>query len=435
MHNFFGEGLRNMIFILIPMFVEAVAIRDFMDITAARKYQKRQYYACWYVVCVMCVCAMGYVEPNHLMEYAIFAIFILASVWVLYDVKPTRMILIALGIIAVRVAFELFFSVRMLELLGVKVSAEGQEAVYTFFINLAPKTTLMLVLKAMRGLVGYRRIKGLRKSDVCFTLLVTFVFIRMFWLLFAESLHSGKVSIWNAYFLTGLIILNISIFHIMNRMQEYYEHETELRDINSRMRVEMENIQAVKETHAKIRRISHGITNHLFAIETLLRNKQYKEAEEYLAKVNKTVEQDMLPIHTNNVVIDAILNQKYTMATSKNIRMHFDIQDLQDCKVDVMAMVSLLSHGLNNAIEACEKVEGDRLIELRILNEERELIISIENTVEQDVVITDSAIPTTKKDQENHGIGLESIKTIVEQFGGQIFLESANKMFKLLIVL
>ena len=143
----------------------------------------------------------------------------------------------------------------------------------------------------------------------------------------------------------------------------------------------------------------------------------------------------MLPIHTNNVVVDAILNQKYTMATSKNIRMYFDIQDMQDCKVDVMAMVSLLSHGLNNAIEACEKVEGDKVIELRILNEERELIISIENTVEQDVVITDSAIPTTKKDKDNHGIGLESIKNIVEQFGGQVFLESANKTFKLLIVL
>ena len=435
MHNFFGEGLRNMIFILIPMFVEAVAIRDFMDITAARKHQKRQYYACWYVVCVMCIYAMGCVGPNYLMQYGIFVAFVLSSVWVLYDVRPIRMMMIAIGIVAVRVIFEQIFSVRMLELLGVEVSMKGQAAVYAFYVNLAPKTTLMLVLKAMRGLVGYRRIKGLKRGDIVFTLLVTAVFMRMFWLLFAESLHSGEVTIWNAYFLTGLIILNIAIFHIMNRMQEYFEHETELRDINSCMSVEMENIQAVKETHAKIRRISHGITNHLFAIETLLRNKQYEEAEEYLAKVNKTVEQDMLPIHTNNVVVDAILNQKYTMATSKNIRMYFDIQDMQDCKVDVMAMVSLLSHGLNNAIEACEKVEGDKVIELRILNEERELIISIENTVEQDVVITDSAIPTTKKDKDNHGIGLESIKNIVEQFGGQVFLESANKTFKLLIVL
>lgn len=435
MYNFFSGNSWNLIFSLIPMFVEAVAIRDFMDITAPRKYQKRRYYVLLFLACVMCICAMECVEANALMEYGIFAAFILASLWILYKPRVSGLVLITIGICVVRIAFEQIFSIRTLETLGVDVVMTGKESFNAFFMKMAPKTTLMLMIKAMRGIVGYRRIKGLRCEDICFTLLVTFVFMRMFWLLFSECLHAGVISRWNAYFLAGLLILNIAIFHIMNRMQEYYEYEVELREINSHMRVEMENVQAVKETHAKIRRISHGITNHLFAIETLLRNKQYEEAEQYLAKVNKTVEQDMLPIHTNNVVIDAILNQKYTLATSKNIKMYFDIQDMQNSKVDVTTMVSILSHGLNNAIEACEKVEGDRVIELRIINEEHELIISIENTVEQDVMIVDNTIPTSKKDKENHGIGLESIKNIVDQCDGQFFLESANRTFKMLVVL
>ena len=435
MDIFLFKSLRNILFALIPMFVEAVAIRDFMDITAARKYQNRAYYACWYIVSVLYIYAVRGLAPNFLIEYGIFAAFILASVWLLYATKPVGIFLITFGIIAVRVAFEAFFSIRMLETLGVEVHMQENVAVYAFFIDMAPKTTLMLMLKAMRGLVGHRRIKGLKRGDIVFTLFVTLIFMRMFWLLFSESLHAGRITPWNAYFLVGLVILNIAMFHIMNRMQESYEREAELREIDSHMRLEMENVQVVKETHAKIRRISHGITNHLFAIETLLRNKQYEEAEQYLAKVNKTVEQDMLPIHTNNMVIDAILNQRYTLAASKGIRMYFDIQDLQNCKVDVTTMVSLLSHGLNNAIEACEKVEGDKVIELRIINEENEMIISIENTVEQDVVIADNTIPTSKKDKENHGFGLGSIKSIVEQCGGQLFLESANKTFKLLIVL
>ncbi len=434
MDVFFEDGLKNLVFVLLPMMVEAEGIRDFMDIAAPRRFQKQRYYFIWYIVCVICLFAMECVTKLYPVEYGILIAFILVSLSVLYNTHTLRTLLITMGIIAVRVLFELIFSVRLLESLGMEVSMQDNIAVYAFFINMAPKTTLMLLLRAARGMVGCARIKGLQWKDFGLAMLVTFVFLRMFWLVFTECLHTGEVSSWNGYFLTGLLILNVSLFHLMNRLQSYYQNETELQEMNARMRIEMENIQAVKETHAKIRRISHGITNHLFAIETLLKNKQYAEAEKYLQKVNKTVEQDMLPIHTNNVVVDAILNQRYTLASSKNIKMHFDIQDLQICKLHETTLVSLLSHGLNNAIEACEKVKGDRIIELQIINEENELIISIENTVEQNVKIDHYPLPTTKRDKENHGIGLESIKSIVEQCKGQVFIESENNTFKLLIV-
>ncbi len=369
MDIFFENGLKNFIFTLLPVLVETEAVRDFMDISAPRKYQKQRNYFIWYIICLTSLYVMEYIAPTYLAEYIVFILFVFLSIKSLYKAGVVRALLIAFGMTFAKVVFEQIFSVHLLEIIGIDIAVQDKTAIYTFFMNMAPKTTLMLLLRITRGMVGYCRIKGLKWKDIGFALLVMLVFMRMFWLIFSASLHTGEISAWNAYFLTGLLILNISMFHMMNRLQEYYKHEIELREMNSHMRVEMDNILAVKETHAKIRRISHGITNHLFAIETLLRNRQYEEAEQYLAKVNQTVEQDMLPIHTNNVVIDAILNQKYTLASSKNIKMHFDIQDLQKCKVHEITMVTLLSHGLNNAIEACEQVRGDKIIELQIFSQ------------------------------------------------------------------
>ena len=93
---------------------------------------------------------------------------------------------------------------------------------------------------------------------------------------------------------------------------------------------------------------------------------------------------------------------------------------------------TLLGNLLDNAIEACLKVDNDkRYISLWIMPTVGTMSIIIENSVSDKVEIVRNtvALRTTKSNKRLHGIGLESVKSIVEKYDGEIALSCTENVF------
>ena len=75
---------------------------------------------------------------------------------------------------------------------------------------------------------------------------------------------------------------------------------------------------------------------------------------------------DALAVHSNNPVVDAILNQKYAQACELGIQVDFAINDLAEFPLSNKETVVVLSNLLDNAIEACKTQKGTRLIRVKI---------------------------------------------------------------------
>ena len=84
----------------------------------------------------------------------------------------------------------------------------------------------------------------------------------------------------------------------------------------------------------------------------------------------------------------------------------------------------------DNAIEASGKVNGDRLIKLDIFQKKSYLVVRIQNTVDGNVLADNPELKTTKKDNKNHGVGLNTIKDIVKRYNGIFETEEENNMFQ-----
>lgn len=429
------HAIPHLQMIFLPRILEAIAIREFMDIVVVRRYKRQVYYIIWYPVFVLWLYAVSLLaipEPAELLVNMLFSLF---TVSLLYTGSKVQYLAVAVIEIAGNKLFDIFMTQGYALLFHIDIKSVAANSVELFGVIMLTKLTEMLLVKIMRGIVGCRRIKGLKNEDYFLYFLMPIVSVVVMNLLFADCVRHGTMSDILMYAMLGIVVLDIAIFHMMHRMESYYKSESNLRVLYSQATAQMENIAAVEQTHKRLRQISHGITTQLSAIETLLRHHKYQEAEDYLKSITDTVEQDMLPIHTNNVVVDALLNQKYILAHAKGIKMQFDIQDLQNLRIRTTDMVSILSNGLNNAIEACQAVEGNRMIELKIINGDSELLISIQNTVRQDIAIEGSLIPTSKADKFHHGLGLEGINAVVKRYNGTLFLECENRIFKLIAVI
>ena len=80
-----------------------------------------------------------------------------------------------------------------------------------------------------------------------------------------------------------------------------------------------------------------------------------------------------------------------------------------------MDLCSVLCNSLDNAIEACQRVEPDNdkniVIDLSLSNQYIETNIC--NTMKEEK-INSNLLETIKVDKEKHGIGMTSMKTVVK---------------------
>ncbi|MEZ3514546.1 MAG: ATP-binding protein [Lachnospiraceae bacterium] len=114
--------------------------------------------------------------------------------------------------------------------------------------------------------------------------------------------------------------------------------------------------------------------------------------------------------------------------------MTFVINDLSELTMPEEDLVTLLTNLLDNAIEACEKLDPsnmsiDRIIQFKMIWETGQLVLSIRNPVSSPVRIKNNTIVTSKKDSIQYGIGLSNVDFVIKKYGGTSIIACENGWF------
>lgn len=96
--------------------------------------------------------------------------------------------------------------------------------------------------------------------------------------------------------------------------------------------------------------------------------------------------------------------------------------------VGIKKRCTIISNLLNNAIEACEKIQEDkRIIEFKIAGYNSQIFISVCNSYDMESIINQKQkFITTKEDKLNHGIGLENVRRTVKKYDGDMRISQEN---------
>ena len=169
--------------------------------------------------------------------------------------------------------------------------------------------------------------------------------------------------------------------------------------------------KVISANYYKERKKTHEYKNHMSCIAGMLKEGEIEEAEEYVSGITGELKKDPNLIDTNNLAVNIVLNTKYQEATSKNIMVILQVNDLSNIKIKNDDIVVILANMLNNAIEACDNLKSNRKIWIKIIDEAKMTIISVKNTKEQRIF--DKMLRTTKPNKEEHGFGIKNIQEIV----------------------
>lgn len=234
----------------------------------------------------------------------------------------------------------------------------------------------------------------------------------------------------------GMVGMNVFVYYLINSIieREAKLHEKELFEVQVKNQMDM--YRSVSDNFEKQKRKSHEFKNHILCIEGLLKEQQYTELEKYVKEISLNLSSEKNAINTNHAIINAILNTKYQEAIKKRIVFVCKVNDLSNIKMEDEDIVVILANLLNNAIEACERCEGKKILKLKFIKEEKDIVLSVKNTFEQPIIFENNEIVTSKVlAPEEHGVGIKNIIKIVEKYGGSYVIHSEEEEFSFSILI
>lgn len=179
----------------------------------------------------------------------------------------------------------------------------------------------------------------------------------------------------------GMVSINLVMFVLLKYISAREKQYNQMKILQERNKEKMQAYYEFSEDYAQKKRMVHDYNNQIHCIQGLLRQNKYREAEEYADKLTEILIDGREVIDVNNTVLNVVLNQKYRLAKSKDIALYFQVNDLSGLWMKEQDVVILLSNLLDNAIEACEKLDCNKVIRLKLVKEKQQMVLSVQNPV------------------------------------------------------
>lgn len=190
-------------------------------------------------------------------------------------------------------------------------------------------------------------------------------------------------------------------------------------DLITKHCMEVENI------YNQMRGWRHDYHNHIQAMKAYYTLEQYADINEYLNKLDKDLTSVDTIIKTGNVMIDAILNSKISLASSMEIYINAKAIVPKELNISEVDLCVIIGNLIDNATEACNKLsnQNDRVIRIYIDILKEYLYISISNAMDgnlKDYLSSKGA---------NHGFGLMRVDKIVGKYNGHLNRQHEEGIF------
>lgn len=188
--------------------------------------------------------------------------------------------------------------------------------------------------------------------------------------------------------------------------------------------------EEVENMYRQTRGWRHDYRNHIQTMKAYLSMGRYEELAEYLDQLDMDLSQVDTVVKTGNVMVDAVLNSKISVARAKQIAVDAKARVPQHMSVAEVDLCVILGNLLDNAIEACMGIEEEsqRFIRIYIDVLQGQLYLYVLNATAGILKRWGNSYLSTK-DSREHGYGLMRMDRVVEKYHGYLDRQDEEGVF------
>ncbi|MCH5342932.1 MAG: GHKL domain-containing protein [Acetatifactor sp.] len=225
--------------------------------------------------------------------------------------------------------------------------------------------------------------------------------------------------------------LTVAMYLMIFRHIAQSDHANRMKQLQANEKFLQAQIDSYKKMGENARQTRHDFRHHSMVVAEYAKNKDYQAILSYLSeydeKEREKYQEDFCRNHATDMVLSAYANR----CEQNGIEISADVWLEETEGVSDYDLVTILANILENAVNGCMEIEGDRRIEISIGLKGRKLVMVCKNTCAPDILF-EKGLP---KNREREGIGVESILNTVAKYSGVVDFSASDGIFVCRVVL
>lgn len=216
-----------------------------------------------------------------------------------------------------------------------------------------------------------------------------------------------------------LFVSNVIVFLVYEFTLKIHRRNIELEIEQQKENATAEYYELLNQQNENTKIVIHDIKRHLNTIKTLAPGND-NSISNYIESIIGEFSINNPIDYCNHALVNIITNRYKKICDESGIKLNIDIRNTQINFMIEPDITALLDNLLENAVEASIKASV-KFIDFTITTTLNQLLsISVTNSVNRKVTVLNNHIISSKKSQNIHGVGLKSIKRVVNKYDGEI---------------
>ena len=257
-----------------------------------------------------------------------------------------------------------------------------------------------------------------------------FISVLFFWVMpkYVSVVMTGRVRVTILTFLLLGPATFILVYHAMWRVAVNLTENTELRQTNELMSMQQKRYEELRAYMDESRNLRHDLRQHLLVIDDYAKKKETDKLRDYVSQFTKSLEEHRSVIAANPA-LDAVASHYESMAESQGTHIKWMIELPRSLPIKESDFITIFGNLVENALIAVRELpEDDRAVHVnaKMLSDEM-LGLTVKNPYKGYIELNKKGLPKT--DRTGHGIGLTSVKAVINRYNGALDISTDDSMF------
>ena len=305
-----------------------------------------------------------------------------------------------------------------------------------FLSNLIVYLVMLLLAQfVFRKGFNYLLKYGDNRAFLLFSLVPLLYYIYMFCVM---NLDLSAMHSYGGYVVRLLPTVEVYMFYVLllhnyKHLSERMELDTAQAALAQKLEAAQEQIVLLNEAQSQTAVYQHDMRHHMLLLKGFLDAEKYEQAEAYICKVQADLEAINPKRFCENETVNLLCTSFMKKAERMDVRLQVQVNLPQEISISDTEFCSVVSNGLENALNAAAKVETTRRwVEFNCNIKQNKLLLEIQNPYEGEVILRDG-LPVSVKAE--HGYGCQSIRAITEKNRGLCAFEPKDGLFVMQVIL
>lgn len=236
----------------------------------------------------------------------------------------------------------------------------------------------------------------------------------------------------------GLLVINFLMLYVYNLLLHSISQKYETEMLQQKIQIYANQIHLISQSEEKVKTLRHDMKHHMNELKLLANRHNVTEIQEYIDHMEDYIGNPNEIVASGNLEIDSVLNYWLQRAREEleTVLVKVVLPEKMRHTFEINVLIGNL---LENAIEAARQMDR-KYLNVNMALKKGVLKLRMENSFLPAGLVREerqgsSRFLTTKKAKEQHGIGLKSVRKIVEAYNGTMEVTTQDELFCVNLVL